>query len=94
MDIKHKETETRGMFYLENHEGVYAELTYTHKDNDILTIDHTEVNENLEGQGIAGKLLKRAVEYARNQGLKIDPLCPYAEVQFERNESYQDVKVK
>ncbi|MGY5849885.1 GNAT family N-acetyltransferase [Salegentibacter sp. F14] len=94
MNIKHKETQTRGMFYLENNNGVYAELTYTHQDNDILTIDHTEVKPELEGQGIAGRLLKRAVEYAREQGFKVDPLCPYAEVQFERNESYQDVKAE
>ena len=92
MDIKHKETDNRGMFYLENEKGIYAELTYVRKDNDILTIDHTEVDEDLEGKGFAGKLLKRAVEYAREKNLKIDPLCPYAEVQFQRNDSYQDVK--
>ncbi|WP_372919926.1 GNAT family N-acetyltransferase [Salegentibacter sp.] len=92
MDIKHKETDNRGMFYLENKKGIYAELTYVRKDNDILTIDHIEVDEELEGKGFAGKLLHRSVEYAREENLKIDPLCPYAEVQFQRNESYQDVK--
>ncbi|HSP11312.1 MAG TPA: GNAT family N-acetyltransferase [Salegentibacter sp.] len=92
MDIKHKETDNRGMFYLENEKGIFAELTYVRKNNDILTIDHTEVDEELEGKGFAGKLLKRAVEFAREENLKIDPLCPYAEVQFQRNESYQDVK--
>lgn len=92
MDIKHKETDNRGMFYLENEKGIFAELTYVRKINDILTIDHTEVDEELEGKGFAGKLLKRAVEFAREENLKIDPLCPYAEVQFQRNESYQDVK--
>lgn len=92
MEIKHKETDNRGMFYLENDKGVFAELTYVRKTNDILTIDHTEVDEEMEGQGIAGKLLHKAVEFARVENLKIDPLCPYAEVQFQRNESYQDVK--
>lgn len=81
------------MFYLENQDGVFAELTYARKENNIITIDHTEVNPEMEGQGFAGKLLHKAVEFAREENLKIDPLCPYAEVQFQRNDSYQDVKV-
>lgn len=92
MEIKHKENDSRGMFYMENEKGIYAELTYNKQDNNILIIDHTEVNEELEGQGLATKLVKKTVDFARENQLKIDPLCPFAEVQFERNKSYEDVR--
>ncbi len=91
MDIKHRENESRGMFFVEDEKGIYAELTYTKKEN-ILTIDHTEVRPELEGQGIATKLLAHSVDFARENNYKINPLCPFAEVQFDRNESFQDVR--
>jgi predicted GNAT family acetyltransferase len=92
MEIQHRQNDSRGMFFAQDEKGVFAELTYTKKEGGILTIDHTEVRPELEGQGIAGKLLARSVEFARENNYKIDPLCPYAEVQFDRNKSYQDVR--
>lgn len=92
MDIKHRENDTRGMFFVEDEKGIYAELTYTKKAGDIITIDHTEVRPELEGQGIATRLLAHSVAFARENNYKIDPLCPFAEVQFDRNESYKDVR--
>lgn len=92
MEIKHKESNSRGMFYIESEKGLIAELTYNKSENNILTIDHTEVKREMENQGIASRLVERSVEYARENQLKIDPLCPFAEVQFDRNESYSDVR--
>ena len=92
MEIKHKENNSRGMFYIENEKGLVAELTYHKNDNDILTIDHTEVKRDMENQGIGSSLVKESVLYARKHKLKIDPLCPFAEVQFDENKSYSDVR--
>ncbi len=92
MDIKHKENDSRGMFYIQNEKGLIAELTYHKKEGNVLTIDHTEVKRELENQGIGSSLVKKSVEYARENDLKIDPLCPFAEVQFEMNKSYSDVR--
>lgn len=92
MEIQHRQNDKRGMFFARDEKGVFAELTYTKKEDNILTIDHTEVRPELEGRGIASKLLAHSVAFARENNYKIDPLCPFAEVQFDRNESYQDVK--
>ncbi|MCM4154785.1 GNAT family N-acetyltransferase [Gramella sp. AN32] len=93
MEIKHKETDSRGIFYIENEEqGLIGELTYQKAKNNIITIDHTEVKREMENRGIGSKLVKKSVEYARENNLKIDPLCPFAEVQFDMNKSYQDVR--
>ncbi len=90
-EIKHKENDKRGMFYMEDDKGITSELTYSKQDNGVLVIDHTQTRSNLEGNGLASKLLKRSVEYARENNYKIDPLCPFAEVQFDQNKEYRDV---
>ncbi|WP_373056580.1 GNAT family N-acetyltransferase [Zunongwangia sp. H14] len=92
MEIKHKESDSRGMFYIEGEKGIIAELTYQKQENNIIVIDHTKVDRRKEGQGLATSLVKKAVEFAREKNLKIDPLCPFAEVQFERYNSYSDVR--
>ena len=93
MEIKHKESESRGMFYIENEKGLVAELTYRKNDDNVLVIDHTEVKREMENQGIGSKLIAESVEYARKNNFKIDPLCPFAEVKFDQNKSYSDVRI-
>lgn len=93
MEIRHKETEKKGMFYLEGEDGILAELTYTAQENNIITLDHTEVDKSLKGEGVGSKLVEKSVVYARKNNLKIDPLCPFAEAQFKRHDSYSDVWV-
>lgn len=92
MEIKHKENDQRGMFYIENEKGLVAELTYYKNKDNVLTIDHTEVKRELENKGIGSRLVAKSVEYAREHNLKIEPLCPFAEVKFDENKSYQDVR--
>lgn len=92
MTIKQRENDRRGIFYIEDKEGVIAELNYRREQDDVIIIDHTEVKRKMENRGIGASLVKEAVEYARKNNLKIEPLCPFAEVQFERNKSYQDVR--
>lgn len=60
-----------------------------------LTVYHTEVNQEYEGKGFAKILLERLVSYARENNLKIVPLCPYVHAQFKRHpEEYNDVWMK
>lgn len=92
MKIRHKQSDDKGMFYVEDKDGIVAELTYTALENNIITLDHTEVDKKLEGQGVASQLVEKSVEYAKEKNLKIDPLCPFAEAEFKRNESYQEVQ--
>ena len=92
MDIQHRENDSRGMFYIKSEKGMIGELTYHKSKDNILTIDHTEVKREMENQGIGSSLVKKSVEYARENDLKIDPLCPFAEVQFEMHKSYADVR--
>ncbi|MFC6859116.1 GNAT family N-acetyltransferase [Zunongwangia atlantica] len=90
--IKHRENDRMGMFYMEGEKGIIAELTYTKSTNAVITIDHTEVKRQYEGQGKATKLVAEAVKFAREKDLKIEPLCPFAEVMFDRYAEYSDVR--
>ncbi len=54
-------------------------------------INHTEVDKNYTGQGIAKKLIKIIVDEARKKNLKILPLCSYAKKEFEKNKEYQEI---
>ena len=52
---------------------------------------HTEVPEAFEGQGIASKMAKVAVEYAKAQGLRIRPMCPYMASYIQRHPEYHSI---
>lgn len=85
--------EGKSKFYIgENEESPLAEITFVDSGDDRFTIEHTIVSDELQGQGVAKKLLNRAVEYARENNKKIIPVCQYVKGQFERNEmEYNDV---
>lgn len=62
---------------------------------DRLRVYHTEVDAEQEGKGFAKLLLNALVSYARENNLRIIPLCPYVFAQFKRHpEEYADVWLK
>lgn len=89
MEILHKETETKGSFYVGD--PVLAEMTYSKAGDTLIIIDHTEVGEALKGKGVGLQLVKAAVEFARNKKIKILPLCPFAKSVFDKKEELRDV---
>ncbi len=52
---------------------------------------HTEVPEAFEGHGVAGKMAKVAIEYAKAQGLRIRPMCPYMAAYIKRHPEYHSI---
>ena len=91
MHIQHSNDKAGGRFFIETDNRSMAELTYTKTGTDRLSIDHTEVDKSLQGQGVGKELVHSAVEYARQEGLKIVPLCSYAKVVFENEPDLKDV---
>jgi predicted GNAT family acetyltransferase len=89
--IEHAEDGGRGAFFVQKQGIRLAEMTYSRVDPQLVIIDHTEVNEALQGLGVARKLLDFAVAWARNTGTKIIATCPYAKAQFAKDLSIRDV---
>ncbi|MBO6212604.1 GNAT family N-acetyltransferase [Algoriella sp.] len=67
-----------------------GELTFILKEEQMI-INHTGVNPDLRGQGLAEKLVLEAVDYARKNKLKIIPFCSYVSVYVGKHPEVQDV---
>ena len=68
-------------------------MTYSWAGTDKFIIDHTEVNPDFGGRGVGKKMVMEAVDFARNNNLKIIPLCPFAKSVFDKVAEIQDVRV-
>lgn len=80
-----------GHFYISESGEQIAEMQIGISGND-LTVYHTEVSPDHEGEGLAKKLLLTMVDYARKNNLKVIALCPYVFAQFKRHpEEYADI---
>ena len=58
---------------------------------DRITFLHAEVPLPLEGQGLAAKLAKTALEFARANHLEVLPLCPYVASYVRKHREYHDL---
>jgi predicted GNAT family acetyltransferase len=58
-------------------EGAVAELLYEREDDRLLLL-HTEVPDALGGRGIGGRLVRAAIDHAREGHLTIVPWCGFA----------------
>lgn len=61
-----------------------AELVFD-RDGGRLALLHTEVPDELEGQGIGSKLVQAALDTAKNEDLAIVPLCSFVADWLERH---------
>lgn len=91
MEIKHNESERGGEFVIEENGNRAAEMTYTKAGENKISIDHTFVEHDFRGSGIAKDLVAEGVKYARENNLKVIPLCPYAKAVIGKTPEFQDV---
>lgn len=93
MEIQREEHGKRGAFFIDEDGEWIAELTYIKSGDSEITIDHTEVDKKLTGEGIGEDLVNAAVAYARANGLKIKTTCSYAKKVLKANADFHDVLV-
>ena len=68
-------------------DGAKAYLDYR-RTGELMTITHTWVPAEIGGRGIAGQLVRAALEHARSAGLKVEPACSYAAEWIRRHPDY------
>lgn len=73
-------------------DGSEAEMTFRRTAPDIIAIDHTFVPPAWRNHGLAERLVRRAVEDARENGFRITPVCSYVVAQFRRHPEWADLK--
>jgi predicted GNAT family acetyltransferase len=72
-------------------QGHIAFSNYKRADG-VLTILHTEVPKELEGQGIGSALVRGVLDLARASGEKVIPACPFVKGYIDRHPEYADLR--
>lgn len=92
MKITEHISDHEGSFYLEKEEVKVAELNFNLNEEDLVLLD-TRVSTlpglDLEAEGMM--LVMYAVNYARENQLKIIPVCPFANSIFFKNPEIRDI---
>ena len=91
MNVVHEQFETKGAFVAKDQDTKAGEMTYSKAGDALIIIDHTEVDPAFGGQGVGKKMVLAAVDFAREKGIKILPLCPFAKAAFDKDATIQDV---
>lgn len=71
-------------------EGHIAFAAYT-MDGDVITFTHTIVPKELEGRGIASRLIDHALGDVKARGLKIVPQCPFVAAYIRKHPEWAAV---
>ncbi|PHQ30327.1 MAG: GNAT family N-acetyltransferase [Leeuwenhoekiella sp.] len=90
--VEHEQNERKGRFVIYEDAVFAGEMTYTWAGTGKFIIDHTGIEEGFNGKGFGKKLLEQAVAFAREQEVKILPLCPFAKAQFDKDKNLADVR--
>jgi predicted GNAT family acetyltransferase len=57
----------------------------------LIALDHTQVDPRFEGRGLAGRLVRGALDHAREEGLDVLPFCTFAWGWIARHREYVDL---
>jgi len=90
-EVQVKINDKNGFFYIDVNGKHEAMMTFVFAGSDKIIIDHTEVKPGNEGKGFGKKMVTKAVEYARENNIKIIPLCPFAKSVFDKVAEFRDV---
>jgi predicted GNAT family acetyltransferase len=67
-----------------------GEIRYI-RDEDVVTMVHTEIDPAFEGRGLGQTLVADALDDARANGRRVQPLCPYVAKYIARHPEYADI---
>lgn len=89
MEVRHNPSEKRFEAQVGDQLSV---ADYELRGTDIV-MTHTFVPATLRGQGIAEKLVRAALEHARNERLRVVPACSYVEAYIKRHPEFHPLVV-
>jgi len=90
LNIQHNPQTKRFEVHIEDHTGY---LEYVEQGDNVLDYAHTIVPKELGGQGIGSRLVKYALDYAREHNFKVIPSCSFVEAYINKHEEYSDLLV-
>lgn len=88
IDVRHN---TAGRRFEAEVEGHLAHADYE-MDGEVMRFTSTQVPEAIGGRGIAGRLVRTAMDHARDRGYQVVPACSYVAAWLERHPDYEDLR--
>lgn len=85
--VIHEKENERFVIYVEGNE-VYVE--YSMRNNE-MNLHHTYTNPALRGKGLAAQVVRAALEFAKENKLKVVPTCSYVQSFIAKNDEYKDL---
>jgi len=89
-EISHRSHGTSGRYTLLLDGNDVGELDHVDADG-VRTFTHTGVRTEHEGKGLAAQLVRRGLDDARAEGVKIVPACSYVAEHLRRHLDDQDL---
>jgi predicted GNAT family acetyltransferase len=71
-------------------EGQLSKLDYM-EDGDTIVMMHVGVPYEFRGHGVAGKITRVGLEYAKEKSLRVIPMCSYVAAYIRRNPQYREL---
>lgn len=71
-------------------EGYPSKLDYI-QDGKNFVITHVGVHPELRGLGVAGRIVEVSLEYAKENSLRVIPMCSYAAAFIRRHPEYAEL---
>ncbi|MDR0972283.1 MAG: N-acetyltransferase [Bacteroidales bacterium] len=91
IEVIEKHNQEKGILLLYVNDVRAGEMTFVFAKEDKIIVDHTGINEEFEGRGYGKILVEKIVLFARENHIKIIPLCPYAKRVINSTEEYHDI---
>ncbi len=57
----------------------------------VLSLDHTEVDKALAGQGVASEMIEKVLLEIELRGLKVIPVCPFIEKYISKHPEWKSI---
>jgi predicted GNAT family acetyltransferase len=87
LEITHNEAENTFEVWINGH---LSKLDYM-QDGKNFVITHVGVYPELRGQGVAGKIMDAGLAYAKQNSLRVIPMCSYAASYIRKNPQYREL---
>jgi predicted GNAT family acetyltransferase len=72
-------------------ENAIAFIEFDKIEPNILDLVHTEVPEELSGKGIGSKLVSGALQYCKDNDLKVIPSCPFIATYMKKHQEWKEL---
>lgn len=75
-------------------ESKIAFIEYILNNENIMFLTHTEVPIELEGKGVGSAIVSQTLDYIKEKGYTLAPLCPFVAAYLKRHPDWKSILAK